>query len=321
MNASPLALRAARALGAAVIGAALLAACGGGTTQVDQFQPDRVLSFGDELNLLTASGTKYTVNALKTDKSLDCSSNSLWVQYLAATAYSKRFSQCPGTDSSPDLTAYAQSSLDARVDDVVATLQAKIASGDVGDGDLVLVLVGLHDVLDQYALYDGSNEADLKKALETKGEKLASQVNAVTGSGAKVLVSTTIDLGLTPYALDQKANVGDDRPGLLTRLTDSFNKAMRLALINDGSKIGLLLADDLVRGMVKVPSSYGLGNTTTASCLQANWRTATCTTDTLIDAAKDKSSTYLWADDLHPGPNFQLYLGQQAVSRVRNLPF
>ncbi|MBN8488893.1 MAG: esterase [Burkholderiales bacterium] len=323
MIASPLAARLARAFGTVAIGAALLAACGGGTTQVDLFVPERVLSFGDELSRLEDSGAKFSVNALTTTtpKTIDCASYPLWVQYVATAAYGKVFSQCKGTATSPDVTALRHAVSNARVDDVVATLKARIDSGDVQDTDLVTVMVGMHDILDQYALYDGSNEAALRATLVSQGEKLAAQVNAVTGTGARVLVSTVHDLGLSPFALKEKADVGDDRPALLTRLVDAFNTALRLDLLNDGSKIGLLLADDLSRAMVRVPGAYGLGEVITPVCLEANWNSATCTTDTLITAAKDKASTYLWTDRVHPAANFHLYLGQQAVSRLSNLPF
>jgi outer membrane lipase/esterase len=323
MIASPLAARLARAFGTAVIGATLLAACGGSTTQVDLFVPDRVLSFGDELSRLEDSGAKASVNALTTTtpKTQDCNSSPMWMQYLAATAYGKVFTQCKGTSASPDVTAIRHAVANARVDDVVATLKARIDSGEIQDTDLVTVMVGMHDIIDQYALYDGSNEATLIAALTAKGQKLASQVNAVTGTGARVLVSTVHDLGLSPWALKEKADVGDDRPALLTRLVNAYNKAMRLDLVNDGSKIGLLLADDLSRAMVRVPGAYGLGEVITPACLEVHWNATTCTTDTLITAAKDKASTYLWADQVHPAANFHLYLGQQAVSRLANLPF
>ena len=233
----------------------LLSGCGGSTSQVDQFQPERVLSFGDETSFLSDSGNKYTVNALNDDKSLNCAGSPIWIQYMVQTAYAKYFSQCTGTATSPDTTAYRLSTNGARVADVVAAIQSRLSSGDIVDSDLVTIMVGMHDVLDEYALYDGSNEADLIAELTSRGEQLAAAVNEATGSGARVLVSTTIDVGLTPFALTEKANVGDDRPALLTRLTDAFNKAMRLGLTNDGSKIGLLLGDDLSRAMVRVPSS------------------------------------------------------------------
>lgn len=322
MTASSLPRHALRALAAAILGTALLAGCGGGTSQVDQFIPDRILSLGDELNYLTDDGHKYTVNAVdSTSGAVVCTTSPLWIQQVAANRYGKLFSQCPGTGSSPDLTALRLSTVGARVDDVVGVANARLASGGFTDTDLVTVLVGMHDVLDQYALYDGTNEADLVSALQAKGTKLASMVNSITATGARVLVSTTIDVGLTPYAVQQKADVGDDRPGLLTRLTDAFNTAMRLDLVNDGSKIGLLLADDLSRAMHRVPANYSLASVDKAVCLEAQWSTPNCTTKTLIAAASSNASTYLWADQLHPGTVFHYYLGTQAASRLNNLPF
>lgn len=323
MIVSPLTARLARALGSAAIGATLLAACGGGTTQVDLFAPARVLSFGDELSRMDDSGAKFSVNALTTTtpKTIDCNTSPIWTQYMAGTAYGKVFAQCKGTTTTPDVSAIRHAEVSARVDDVVATLKARIDSGDVQSTDLVTVMVGMHDIIDQYALYDGSNEAALIATLTAKGQKLAAQINAVTGTGARVLVSTIHDLGLSPWALKEKADVGDDRPALLTRMVDAYNRSMRLDLTNDGSKIGLLLADDLSRAMVRVPGAYGLGDVITPACLEANWNGVTCTTDTLITAAKDKASTYLWADQVHPAANFHVYLGQQAVSRLSNLPF
>lgn len=323
MIASPLTVRLARAFGAAVIGATLLAACGGGTTQVDRFVPERVLSFGDELSRLEDTGAKYSVNALTTTApiTIDCTTSPLWMQYMASTSYAKVFAECKGTATTPNVSAFRYAVTNARVDDVVATLKARIDSGDIKNTDLVTVMVGMYDIIDQYALYDGSNEAALIATLTAQGQKLAAQVNAVTGTGARVLVSTIHDLSLSPWALKEKADVGDDRPALLSRMVDAFNKSMRLDLINDGSKIGLLLADDLSRAMVRVPSAYGLGDVITPACLEANWNSATCTTATVITAAKDKTATYLWADQIHPAANFHLYLGQQAVSRLSNLPF
>ena len=226
MTASSLPRHALRALAAAILGTALLAGCGGGTSQIDQFVPARILSLGDELNYLTDDGHKYTVNAVDgTSGAVVCTTSPLWIQQVSANRYGKLFSQCPGTGTSPDLTAFRLSTVGARVDDVVGVVSGRLASGGFTDTDLVTVLVGLHDVLDQYALYDGTNEADLIAALQAKGTKLASTVNSITATGARVLVSTTIDVGLTPYAAQQKTDVGDDRPALLDRKSTRLNSS------------------------------------------------------------------------------------------------
>lgn len=317
MNFSPLAQRGRRALAAALLGASLLTACGGGTSQVNAFQPDRLLAFGDELSYMTSGGLKYTVNSLGTDNTVDCTLTPIWVQFLASH-YNKVFSQCIGTVIGADASALQLAAVNARVDDVATQVSNYLSGAGFQSNDLVTVAVGMHDVLDQYALYDGTNEADLAAALTIKGQLLAQQVNTIVGTGAKVLVSTVPDMGLTPFAINEKNNVGDDRPGLLTRLTDDFNKSMRLALINDGSKIGLLLADDLSRAMVRVPAAYALTDVVTPICTTA---LPNCTTATVESAASGKTAAYLWADDLHPGTAFQQQLGNQAVSRVTTLPF
>ena len=283
----------------------------------------RNLEMTDNRTVIDADGHKYTVNAVdSTSGAVVCTTSPLWIQQVAANRYGKLFSQCPGTGSSPDLTALRLSTVGARVDDVVGVANARLASGGFTDTDLVTVLVGMHDVLDQYALYDGTNEADLVSALQAKGTKLASMVNSITATGARVLVSTTIDVGLTPYAVQQKADVGDDRPGLLTRLTDAFNTGMRLKFINlDGSQLGLLTADDLVRGYVAHPGAYGMTNATQAVCTTA---LPNCSTDTVVSEAVTTSppgNGYLWADALHPGATFHTQLGMQAVGRVSSLPF
>ena len=119
MNASSLTVRLARVFGSALIGATLLAACGGGTSQVNRFVPARVLSFGDELNFLDDGGAKFSVNALTTTtpKTIDCSVSPLWVQYLASSAYGKVFTQCKGTSTTPDVSAVRLAVANARVDD------------------------------------------------------------------------------------------------------------------------------------------------------------------------------------------------------------
>jgi outer membrane lipase/esterase len=318
MTSLSLALRGRRALGAALISASLMAACGGSTSQVEKFVPARLLSFGDELNYLTDDGHKYSVNALSTtDKSLACDLAPLWVQYLATTQYAKVFGQCPGTGTDP--SAFRLSTASARVDDLVTQVSGYIAGSGFQNTDLVTILVGMHDVLDAYNQYNGGNEADLETQLNAKGELLGNQVKRIVGSGARVIISTVPDLGLTPFALAEKANKGDDRPTVLTNLTEAFNKSMRLSLSDQsGATVGLVIADDLTRSMVRVPSAYGLVDVTQAVCTVA---LPNCTTDTVITAAVDKSSTFMWADDLHPGATFHLQMGLSAVRLVNTLPF
>lgn len=309
-----------RAAATVALSAGLLVACGGSTSQVDAFVPDRVLVFGDELNYLTSDGHKYSVNALDaTTKALDCVSSPLWVQYLVTNHYGRVFSECQGSGTSPNVTAINMAGVNARATDLASSLDNYMAGTGFHANDLVTVLVGMHDVLDEYALYDGANVADLEAELAKRGELVAAQVKRIVATGARVLVSTVPDMGLTPYAIAEKANKGDDRPAVLTALTEAFNKNMRLGLTDlDGSQAGLLIADDLTRAMVRVPGYYGLSDVVTAVCTTA---LPNCTTATVVTAAASSSTPFLWADDIHPGATFHLQLGTQAASRVAALPF
>jgi hypothetical protein len=90
-----------RALGAAAIAATLLiAACGGGDTETNNFRASRVVVFGDESSVIVdtngdANGSKYSVNATvsETDPTVACALNPLWVQSVASL-YGLVFPEC-----------------------------------------------------------------------------------------------------------------------------------------------------------------------------------------------------------------------------------
>ena len=308
------ATRLARGLALVTLSAGLLSACGGGT-QVELFEPQRVLSFGDELSYMTSTGYKYSTNLATDADGLNCRGQQLWVQYLASH-YGMSHPQCKATDDN-DPKARIQATVGATVDDFVAQTVAFSAGDSFNSSDMVTVMVGMHDVLAAYARYPAESESTLRAEVRAKGETLAKRINSLTGTGARVLVSTIHDVGLTPFALAEKAAHTDvNRAALLTRMVEDFNTSMRLSLLNDGSKIGLLLADDLSRSMVQSPTAYGLTNVTKGVCAVA---LPNCTSKTLIDGGS--TSTFLWADDLHPAAPLQLQLGFQAVSRVGTNPF
>ncbi|MDZ7812743.1 MAG: esterase [Ideonella sp.] len=317
MKFAPWASRLTAPLAVLALSGALLAGCGGGTSQVDQFRATRLLSFGDELNLLTADGKKYSVNALGDADALLCGNNPLWVQSVAAY-YGLTFAQC-NTNNATDLKAVTLATVGAGVADFQTQVDAFQAGNAFTNTDLITVFVGPHDVRAAYAKFPAQSEAALVAELKAKGEALAVRVNALTALGPRVLVSTAMDVAVTPWALAEKAAHTDtDRAALLSRLTDAFNLAMRLKLVNDGSKIGLLLADDLSRSMSseRTRGAFGIANSTVAACSTA---LPNCTTKTMVTGAS--ASTYLWADDTRPGYLFHTNLARQATTRLSNLPF
>jgi outer membrane lipase/esterase len=136
-----------------------------------------------------------------------------------------------------------------------------------------------------------------------------------------VLVSTMPDMGQTPFAKAEALEKGDVAATVLSRMSAAFNRSMRLNLLNDGSKLGLLLMDDLMHAMVRVPSAYGLSNVDSPVC-EESAPLPDCNSETLVSGdPTPTASNYLWADATRPTPVPQNYLGIQAITRARNNPF
>ena len=299
--------------------AALLASCGGGS-QVQSFAANRVIAFGDEFSVINTDGSKYTVNALVagTTNQFDCGSNPLWIQAVAAI-YGLVFPQCPGTTADPSSRIYATNG--AQVADVSAQIDQHLSSGGgFTASDLVTVLAGANDVIAQFRQYPAVGEDQLTANLVVAGAALAGQVNRLAAYGARVLIVTVPDMGLTPAAGDRSVGSTDGNPALLTRLSTKFNDALLANLLNDGHKIGLVQLDEYLKAVDTATrlgqSGAAYSNTTLAACAVA---LPNCTSNTLVADAVNAS--WLWADDRHLGASGQASLGSLAVSRAQNNPF
>lgn len=302
-------LRAAAATG--VI--ALLASCGGGTAQVDPFQPKRYVAFGDEMSAFESDGRKYSVNAFNAaNTALDCTLNPIWIQTVA-TVFGFHFKECPGTS-----TTTAQAETWATVGADAAALKAQIDAHvptAFTESVLATVLVGTHDVKYIYENRGSATEAELLEQARVRGGEIAAQVNRLINLGAKVVVSTAPDIGLTPYGVAK----GAADAALLSNLTLALNGRMRVNILNDGRYVGLVLTDEFVQTAVRVPAIYGLAEgdgVTKAACSVA---LPDCTTLTKVTGAN--TDTWLWADDYRLGRLGHLQIGAQAASRARNNPF
>jgi len=307
------------ALLAGVLASALLASCGGGE-QVQSFTASRVIAFGDESSVINSNGSKYTVNALTTSgtTTFDCNSNPLWIQSVAAV-YGLAFPECPGA-AVVDPVSLNYATAGALVADLSGRIDDHLSAGGFRSDDLVTVLVGANDVIAQFEQYPAIGEEQLAVNLEAAGVELANQVNRIAGLGAKVLISTIPDMGLTPYAGDRTAGTTNGNPAVLSRLSTRFNDAMLAHLLNDGHKIGLIQLDQYVIA-VNAATQAGTGsyaNTTLAAC-KTTAPLPNCTTDTLVDEAV--GAVWLWADDRRLGPSGQAGLASLAVTRAQNNPF
>ncbi|WP_418318387.1 SGNH/GDSL hydrolase family protein [Piscinibacter sakaiensis] len=302
--------------------AALLASCGGGT-QLEPFQAQRVLAFGDENSVITSGGLKYTVNALDASNSaVECASNPIWVQQVAS-AFGLVFPQCNPTNvSAPRSRIYAAPG--AKVADLTAQVNAHLAGDSFSGKDLATIMVGRNDVLAIYAQYPAISVDQAKAAAEAAGAALAVQVNRIANAGGKVLLAKVLDLGKTPFGLKEKAaHTGVDRAALLTTLSERFNAKLRVDIMNDGRRIGLVQSDERIQAAISFPNEFGLTNVKDAACLSTvtmpNCTTATLGTDSTGNAAN--ANTWLWADNLNLSAAGHFRVGEIAASVARNNPF
>jgi outer membrane lipase/esterase len=304
----------------------LLASCGGGGGPVEPFVPTRVLAIGDEMSLIESNGRKHSINAFRvTDPNTnpptesttetDCTRNPIWVQAVANN-FGLPFAQCLGTAQEARSQILAQAN--AKAGSFAAQLAARQGAG-LNDKDLVLVMLGMHDVLELYAQFPGRSAADLSNEITARGEQLGRSVSDLARSGPAVVVLTLHDLGLTPFATAENTRTGDTgRAGLLTELTAAFNRGMSRQLVNDGRLIGIVLNEDDSRSFSRFPASFGLSNATAAAC-RSTAVLPDCTTATLIENAT--AFNHLWADSLRPGPTYHARMAVGAETRARNNPF
>ncbi len=291
--------------------AALLSSCGGGTSQIQAFVPSRLIAFGDESSVITPAGHKYTINAFGPDAStLDCNASPIWTQVVAA-AYGFGFAECPLSTGLEK--AYVRARAEARVEDFALQVDAQVGAGGFLETDLVTVLVGANDVMDLYRQYPSKTRDEVIALARQRGEMVAAQVNRLVKLGAKVVVSTVPDLGLSPYGQAQ----GTAGAALLSDLVFAMNGRIRVNILNDGRYIGLVLADEFIQTAVKAPAYFGLTDASTAAC-----RTPLpeCTTNDLSNQALAKEA-WLWASDRWLGTGGHRQLGTLALARARGNPF
>lgn len=324
-------LRAVRGLALATI-AALLASCGG--TELIQFVPARVLSFGDQSSVITVDGNKYTINGVVPDSgvpgTINCVINPIWNQVLA-TSYNITFPQCPASVNgvSPTGRILAQDGATGggtRDIDLAGQITRQLATpvadgGGIDSNDLTSVLIGVNDVIAIFERYErGEITAPEATALaEHAGETIAAQLDRITNAGGRVIISTVPDVGVTPYARDK----GLDARAVLAGLTARLNARLLVTIDNDGRKIGLIELNPWLLSIVTNPLTYGYLNVSEGACLPA-FPLPNCTATTLKnnpDGLPATPYTWLWANTVQFSAGAHLQLGNLASSRAHNQPF
>jgi len=314
------------AAGLVAVGAlAALASCGGGTYQVTVFAPVRLISFGDESSRLEGGqGLKYSINQISTTTlTVDCTLSPIWNQALASS-YGLVFGNC-NPNASNNVSAIDETTVGGTVDDVVNKVAAFQAGDTFNYNDIVTIWVGMNDVLNEYEANGTGDQTAILTDMKQQGATLAGVVNTVANAGAKVILLTIPDMSYTPFAYVEQQRGDFDRAQLLSDMSTQFNLGLRSNILNDGSKIGLVLVDDLVRNAVRSPGSYGLISLDNQSfgCL-VTAPLPTCTNDTLNNdpsTGQPANASFLWADSTHLGSVLQTQIGSQAVNRAHSNPF
>lgn len=320
-----------RVLAPVALAAALLVACGGGTSQVQAFKPNRVIALGDENSVIVNDGTndgyRYTINDRRGTAVGKCALLPTFVQALGSY-YGFAYEQCNPSAATPK--AFIRAIAGAKVDDPTSGLvQQLAAAGTLGTGDLVSLMIGSNDMIELYERVQAGtlSSADAIAEAERRGTHVAEHINAILATGARAIIVTIPDLGLSPYA----ANANKTNPGasaLLSRLTTDFNGFLRTrinATAYDGRNYGLVLADDIVSAVAKSPTSFlsAPADAVNAACTTASVLdcvvTDDTTTSTLVTGAL--TTTHLWASDRHIGPEVHARIGQQMQQRAANNPF
>ncbi|QPF72305.1 esterase [Roseateles sp. DAIF2] len=304
----------------ALAAAAVLAGCGGGGGQIEPFSPKSILVFGDESSVITAEGRKYSVNALDDKGVLDCASNPIWVQSLAG-AFGLVFPECnPKGGVTTTGKIYAKPA--AKVADVKIQVDGAFNAGGFNSKVLNTVMAGTNDLLELYGQYPQQGVDALKGQARQRGRDLADQVNRIANADGRVLVALLPDLGLTPFALKERANKPDtDRAALLSALTSEFNLELRTNVVNDGRRIALVLMNEESERIGRISgyaAAVGIENYTDVACLDSSLPLQ-CTAKTLV--TNGKATTWLWASPTLMGPVGHNRLGNMAVTRASNNPF
>lgn len=289
----------------------LVAACGSGTIE-SQLQPSRIVSFGDGMSALGATGSgRYTVN--------DGSVN-IWTLELAS-----RFG-VPLTTSYAVGNARVSSKPDAA--GVTATLtvaeqiDAFLAAGPIGANDLLIINAGTADIIAEMAQVRATAQTSAQMIANAgqAGRELAAQVRRLVDAGAKhVTVSGPYHLGRSPWA----ASI--NQSSLLTEASNKFNEELLVELVDEGANVLYVDVALLFNLMIGTPEAYDMTNATSAVCTSVDpgpgigtgtnqVNSSLCTPSTVSTSDYNR---FMFADMVYVTPHAQRKLGEHAYDKIR----
>lgn len=271
--------------------------------------------FNGSSSSVTAIARDSGNNTQRTTVTLySCDTARNWVQ-IVASAYGKSFSADCSLDSRGGAVNYAAAG--AKTADVIAQINAH--RGEINSKTVVTIMAGQNDILEQYAVAAGGNEAGAVAALQTRAANLAAAIKDIIGLGGKVILSLTPDLSETPLGV-----AGDQ--ALMDRLVRAYND--RLYITGLGNVSGRSLAGMNPESLTQPNTRSSSYQYTTALCDASAVRRPDGTTPSTDDekllycnsqyyTSGADVSTAMWADSKRAGPVLHSLIGVTAYNRAR----
>lgn len=304
-------------LAAASVSSVLLVACGGGGDVVSQFNPSRMVAFGDAFSDLGQRGAQYTIND---------GTSSNWSQRLAARyGLTLQATAAGGTSyaiGSARIDKHPDAAGDAATPSVAEQVSSFLGSQSPAEGDLVVVSGGIGDILAEVAARNAGQSDDQTRAnVEQAGRDLGAQVRRLTAAGAKhVVVVGPYNLGRSPWA------IATGQQSLLEGLVTRFNDQLLISIVDLGSKV-LFVDSALFFNLVTAsPSGYSFTDVTSVVCTSVDAgagigtgtgqvSSALCNSGTLQSGLN--APTTLFADRVYFTPAGNERFGDYAYDRLR----
>lgn len=247
-----------------------------------------------------------------------CATPTIWVQTVAR-AYARGYnSQCP-SESYGGAISYAVAG--AKSDDIVAQMSAH--RGELNSKTVVTVMAGQNDILELYAAVRASSTSEpaANGELNARADRMAAAIKDVIGTGAKVVLALTPDLGESP-----KAYNGTDDAALLARLTRVFNDRLYVRGLGNvsGRSLAGVSTDSYTNTSTRSSSYvYRTSLCNTGAVLRPDEQSVGgadplkyCTTQHLVSGGS--LSTYMWADSTRFAPLGHSLIGVQAYTRAHD---
>lgn len=243
-----------------------------------------------------------------------CDTARNWVQ-IVASAYGKSFSADCSLDTRGGAVSYAVAQ--AKTADVIAQINAH--RGEINSKTVVTIMVGQNDILEQYTVAAGGNEAGATATLQARAADMAAAIKDIIGLGGKVILSLTPDLSETPHGL-----AGDQ--ALMNRLVRAYND--RLYITGLGNVSGRSLAginpESLTQPGTRSTSYQYVTPLCDASAVRRPDGTTPSTDDekllycnSLYYTSGASISTAMWADSKRAAPVLHNIIGVTVFNRAR----